>query len=147
MTEKAELPSITSRALTYLHDIPILRTKKFWEGLRDGKVYATRCRKCGKLYFPPQVDCSNCLTSDVEWVQLNDKGVIETFTEIFLKPQGFTHYESPYIIAIARTSEGVKIMGWLEGIEAKDAKVGMDVRVTIRMQPDGFPLISLRPPI
>jgi uncharacterized OB-fold protein len=65
---------------------------------------------------------SNAWSSDVEWVALSDEGVIETFTESHLKPQGFTHYEEPYIIAIARTPEGAKVMGWLEGISAEKAR-------------------------
>ena len=30
--------------------------------LEQGKVMALNYKKCGHVYFPPRVDCSNCLT-------------------------------------------------------------------------------------
>ena len=31
--------------------------------LEQGKVMATKCKKCEVSYFPPQVDCPKCLDS------------------------------------------------------------------------------------
>jgi uncharacterized OB-fold protein len=140
-----KLPTIRSRALTYIHDIPVARIKRFWDGLIEGKVYATKCKRCGELYYPPQVDCFKCLTSDVEWIALSDEGVIETFTESHLKPQGFIHYEKPYIISIVKTPEGAKVMGWLEGIDVDKVRVGLNVKITTILQSDGYPAIVFKP--
>ncbi len=144
MSKTSEYPSMKSRTLTVTHDIPISKTKIYWDGLKDGKVYATKCKKCGEVYYPPQVDCSNCLTSDVEWIQLFE-GNLETFTQVYLKPQGFTHYEHNYMVAIAKTAGGVKVMGWLEYIDVKVAKVGMFVKIAAKIMPDGFPVIIFKP--
>jgi uncharacterized OB-fold protein len=144
MSKTPEYPSMKSRTLTLTHDIPISKTKIYWDGLKEGKVYATKCKKCGEIYYPPQVDCSHCLTSDVEWIQLFE-GNLETFTKAYLKPQGFTHYEQNYIVAIARTAEGVKVMGWLEDMDLNVAKVGMSVKITAKIMPDGFPAIIFKP--
>ena len=144
MSKTSEYPSMKSRTLTATHDIPISKTKIYWDGLKDGKVYATKCKKCGEVYYPPQVDCSNCLTSDVEWIQLFE-GNLETFTQAYLKPQGFSHYEHNYIVAIAKTAEDVKVMGWLEDVDVKAAKVGMPVKITAKIMPDGFPAIIFKP--
>jgi len=139
--------TIKSRPLSFIHDVPITKTKMFWDGLKEGRIYATKCRDCGKIYFPPQVDCPKCLKSNFEWISLSNEGEIETFTESHLKPQGFTHYEKPYIIAIAKTPEEVKVMGWLEGVEVDNVKVGMKVEITSRIQPDGYPAIIFKPRI
>jgi len=144
MSKTPESPAIKSRTLTLTHDIPISKTKIYWEGLKEGNVYATKCKKCGEIYYPPQVDCPHCLTSDVEWIQLLE-GTLETFTQAYLKPQGFTHYEHDYIIAIVKAAEGVKVMGWLEDIDVKVAKVGMSVKITAKTMPDGFPAIVFKP--
>lgn len=142
MSSGGELPSITSRPLTFVHKIPILKTKLFWEKLKEGEIYATRCKKCGKLYYPPQVDCPECLSSDVEWVKLCGEATLEAYTFVHVKPQGFEKYP-PYIIAIAATPEGVKIMGWLEGLKLEEIKVGMKLKATSMVLDDGYAVIKL----
>ena len=142
MGKTKELPSITGRTLTYVHKIPILKTKLFWEKLKEGEIYATKCKKCGKLYYPPQADCPKCLTSDMEWVKLSQKGLLETYTCVQVKPQGFTHYE-PYIIAIARVPEGVRVMGWVENMKLEDLKVGLQLNIGTKTLPDGHLVITL----
>lgn len=142
MSSGGELPSIKSRPLTFVHKIPILKTKLFWEKLKEGEIYATRCKKCGKLYYPPQADCSECLSSDVEWVKLCGEATLEAYTFVHVKPQGFEKYPS-YIIAIAATPEGVKIMGWLEGLKLEEIKVGMKLKATSMVLDDGYIIIRL----
>jgi uncharacterized OB-fold protein len=139
-----ELPSITSRSITFVHKVPVLKTRLFWDGLKEGKVYATKCRKCGKVYYPPQGDCAPCLSSNMEWVELNSDAVLETYTHALQRPAGFDQYE-PYIIAIARTRDGVRVMGWLEGIKPEEVKVGMKLEMSTRKLPDGFWVITFKP--
>jgi len=140
MSKAKELPSIISRSLVYVHEIPIAKTQLFWEKLKEGEIYATKCRKCGKLYYPPQADCPQCLASDIEWIKLSEEATLEAYTHVQARPQGFNQYE-PYIIAVARTSEGVRIMGWLEDMKLEDIKVGMKLKASTRIQSNGYPVI------
>jgi hypothetical protein len=48
--------------------ISVEKIRKFFEGLAEGKILATKCKKTGKIYFPPQVDCPDAPDSEVEWV-------------------------------------------------------------------------------
>jgi uncharacterized OB-fold protein len=139
----SEYSTMKSRTLSITHDIPISKTKIYWEGLKEGKVYATKCNNCGDVYYPPQTDCPRCLTSDVGWIQLSE-GKLETFTQVQLKPQGFTQYEQNYIIAIVRVAQGVKVIGWLENVDIKDIKVGVPIEITAKITPDDFPVIVFK---
>jgi len=130
---------VKSRPLTYEHEIPVTRVRRFWDGVAEGKVMATRCTRCGERYYPPQADCPKCLASEMEWFQVGEQAVLKTYTESRLKPQGFTQYTEPYTIAVAETAEGLRIMGWLE--VGGETRLGMTVKVSGRIQPDGFPLI------
>ncbi|WP_243669173.1 zinc ribbon domain-containing protein [Vulcanisaeta sp. JCM 16161] len=69
-TVKAEGPTIDSVPIVYRHKIPIGKTVKYWDGLKEGRIYATRCKSCGAVYYPPQADCPYCGSSDVEWIEL-----------------------------------------------------------------------------
>ena len=126
----------SARTLQITYNLPTSKTSKFWEGLKKGKVYATKCQKCGRLHFPPVADCGDCGTSDVKWIELDGEGEIVTFTEVFVKPASFSE-ESSYIVAIARLKEGVKALAWLTGVEREHVKVGMRVRLVAKVNSDG----------
>ncbi len=125
-------PTIKSKPLTLVYDMPISKTQEFWEGIKEGKIYTTRCKKCGKLYFPPVGDCGLCLSSDVEWVELSGEAEVETFTHIPVQPASFQQHE-PYTIAIGRLKEGVRVLAWLTGVELADIKVGMKVKLKAKI--------------
>jgi len=126
----------SARTLHITYNLPISRTSKFWEGLKEGKIYATKCQKCGKLHFPPVADCGECGSSNVKWTELDGEGEIVTFTQVVVKPASFSK-ESDYIIAIARLKEGVGALAWLIGVERESVKVGMKVRLVARVTSDG----------
>jgi len=126
----------SARTLHITYNLPISRTSKFWEGLRERKIYATKCQKCGKLHFPPVADCGDCGSSNVTWIELEGEGEIETFTQVVVKPASFSN-ESNYIVAIARLKEGVRALAWLIGVEREDVKVGMKVKLVTRVTSDG----------
>lgn len=140
----SEMPTLRSRTLRITYNIPISKTLKFWEGIKEGKIYATKCKKCGKLYFPPVADCSACLSSEMEWVELSGEGELETFTHIIVKPASFSD-EPPYTVAIARLKEGVRALAWLVGVKKKDVKVGMKVKLTAKVTPEGRLTYEFRP--
>jgi uncharacterized OB-fold protein len=125
----------SNRTLQITYKLPISRTSTFWEGLKEGKIYATKCEKCGKLNFPPVADCGDCGSSNVKWVELDGEGKIETFTQVVVKPASFSK-EPSYIVAIARLKEGIKALAWLIGVEKEDVKLGMKVRLVARVAAD-----------
>jgi len=118
----------SARSLHLTYNLPISRTSKFWKGLKEGKIYATKCPKCGKLHFPPVADCGDCGSSNLKWTELDGEGEIETFTQVVVKPASFSN-EADYIVAIAQLKEGVKALAWLTGVEREDVQVGMKVRL------------------
>jgi uncharacterized OB-fold protein len=125
----------SARTLHLTYNLPISRTSKFWQGLKEGKIYATKCQKCGKLHFPPVADCGDCGSSNLKWTELDGEGEIETFTQIVVKPASFSE-ESDYIVAIARLREGVRALAWLVGVEREDVQVGMKVRLVAKVTSD-----------
>jgi len=126
------IPTIKSKPMSLSYDIPISKTKQFWDSLKEGKVIATKCKKCGMLNFPPAADCPNCYSSDIEWLPLSGEGEIETFTHVIVKPQSFQEYE-PYTIAIAKLKDGVKVLAWLTGTSIENIKVGMKVKLQAKI--------------
>ena len=97
--------------------------------LEQGKVMATRCRKCGTSYFPPKIDCPKCLVSDMEWFEAKGNGRLTTYTVVNYGPTGFDD-DTPYTLAIAEFGDGLRIFGRLSrDIEEGEIEVGMGLKV------------------
>jgi len=135
----SEPPSLRSRReITLRFDIPISKTLEFWASLKNGKFVTTKCSKCGCVSFPPQADCPKCMSGESQWVDLGENATLVTFTHVRITPASFAKSE-PYIIAIGDFEGGVKVLAWLEGVKAEDAKPGIRLRVEPRTSAEGNP--------
>jgi uncharacterized OB-fold protein len=104
--------------------------------LEEGKVMATRCRRCGTNYFPPRMDCPKCVGSDVEWFEIKGNGRLVTYTVVNYGPTGFEE-DAPYTLAIA-DFDGVRIFGRIsKGIKEGDIKPGMGLKILPVKLPGG----------
>ena len=130
------MPSIRSRPLNLVFEIPTSRTQKFWRWIEGGEFHTTRCRGCGTLLFPPVADCPECLSSEMEWVKLEGRGVVDAFTHVIARPTSFQQHE-PYTIAIVRLREGVRVLAWLRDVDITKIEVGMSVTLEIGKTPEG----------
>lgn len=109
----------------------------FVKYLEEGKIMATRCSKCGKLYFPPRADCPNDLSTELKWEELSGKCKLVTYTVVNFAPTGFEN-EVPYTIALAECEEGVKVYAALsKDINENEIRIGMDLQLTPVRLPDG----------
>jgi len=125
------------RELRLRYLVPVKRIQPFFDGLRRGRVMATRCPAKNIYYFPPQADCPTCLDENLEWVELKGEGELLTYTKIVNKPASFAHY-SDYIVAIARMDEGFNVLCWLAG-SLEEIKPGMRVKLVVKKrEPEGF---------
>ncbi len=97
--------------------------------LEQGKVMATRCKGCGAKYFPPQMDCPRCLSTDAEWFEIKGSGKLITYTAVQYGPSGFEN-DTPYTLAIVDFADGLRTFGRLSrDIKESDIKIGMDLKV------------------
>jgi uncharacterized OB-fold protein len=139
------MPTIKSREIKIVQDIPINKTLKFWESLKEGKVYATKCKKCGKVHFPPSADCPECLSSEMDWIELSSEAEIETFTHVVVRPTTFQQYK-PYTVAIGKLREGVRVLAWLTGFKLSQINIGMKVELVAKISPEGYATYEFVPP-
>jgi uncharacterized OB-fold protein len=135
----SEQPSLHSRrTLTLRFDIPISKTYEFWDSLKSGRFVTTKCSKCGNVSFPPQADCPKCMGSDFKWVDIGTEAILVTYTHVRMTPASFAE-DDPYVIAIGEFPRRLKVLAWLEGLDPKDAKLGMKLRIVSRTAKGGNP--------
>ena len=113
--------------------VPYTKISDFARHLKDGRLMASRCAKCGETTFPPRADCPACLAGEFEYQEVSGKATLHTFTKIDAAPTGFED-EVPYIVGVADLDDGGRILAWIgETLENEDLRIGMDLQVVPRM--------------
>ena len=103
--------------------------------LKDGIVAGTRCKKCGRIYFPPRSDCLDCRKSEVEWVPLEGQTRLVTFTQVHFAPPAFES-STPYILGLAEFDNGLRVFAPI-GLDLRDLKTGMKLVLKTRQSGEG----------
>ena len=85
---------------------------KFLEGLKKGVILGIRCSDCRRTLIPPRAFCELCFKPLHEWVELQDTGVINTFSISYLNWDA-TRREKPEIPAVIEIDGASPGMGIL----------------------------------
>ena len=112
----------------YIRYVFPTKLTRFFEELKNNKLMATRCAKCGALRCPPSIDCPKCLSSEVEWVELSGKGKLLTHTVVHIAPASLVK-KAPYIVGIIELNEGPRMMAQLVNVKPENLRIGLPVQV------------------
>ena len=102
--------------------------EQFYKFASERKLMAAKCRKCGTMLLPPRPMCTKCFLSDLEWVELKNKGKLLTYTVIHVSSKQFESL-IPYAVGIVKLEDGPKLPGMIQGVEPEKISVGMDLKV------------------
>ena len=102
--------------------------ESFYKFVNERKVMAAKCGKCGRFLLPPKPMCTECLSTDLKWVELKKKGKLLTYTVIHVSPKQFESM-APYAVGIVKLEDGPNLLGTIRGIEPEKINVGMDLIV------------------
>ena len=112
------------------------KVNDFIDRLEQGNVSGTRCKKCGKTFFPPRADCFQCFSSDMEWFDATGTGKLVTYSKLEYAPVGFDD-DLPYAIALLDYGD-YKVFGRLDSSLADDEiKTGMEMKTVVNTLPNG----------
>ena len=103
---------------------------RYLEGLRQGIILGTYCKKCTRTVVPPRVFCELCFSPNIEWRTLKDTGTINTFSICYVSWDA-VRVKTPYlpaVIEIDGATKGHGILHLLDEVDPKDIKVGMKVK-------------------
>lgn len=94
-------------------------------------LIGSKCKNCGKTYFPKRNICPNCKSMDLEDYKLPEYGEIESYTIVRSAPKGFEQYE-PYAVAIIKLIDGTKIMTQIVDTDFENIDIGKKVKLVFR---------------
>jgi len=88
--------------------------KSFNDFLSEGMIMGSRCKGCGAVSLPPRPICPKCGDNDPEWIELEGRGTIQTYTVIHV-PLTRMKDRCPYISGIVKLDAGPSISGLILG--------------------------------
>jgi len=98
---------------------------------------ASRCKKCGKRFYPPRLVCPECGGRKFETYNMPETGKLETFTVIRVAPSQFSD-QAPYAIGVIAFDDGLQMMGQIVDGDLEALKIGQEMRLEFRkVQADG----------
>ena len=121
-----------------------MTSREFFDGVREGRLVVQRCAACGELAVPPKAVCPSCESIRWERATLGGDGEVSSYTVIRVPPAQFAA-DAPYVIAVARMTEGVSLLGRLTGAPIEGVRVGMFVRFAGSPASADPPIITFRP--
>jgi uncharacterized OB-fold protein len=114
----------------------ITKINDFIDKLEQGKVMGTRCKECGRVFFPPRADCYQCLKSDMEWFEVTGKGKLVSYSKLEFAPVGFGD-DLPYAIALLDYGD-YKVFGRIaDNVPENEIEVGMEMETVVNTLPNG----------
>jgi uncharacterized OB-fold protein len=105
--------------------------------LEKNQIMATKCKKCGTVYFPPRADCPKCRESEITWVPIEGKGRLVTFTEVYFAPPAFQD-SAPYLLGLAELKDGLRVFAPISHqVDRKSLKPGLGLVLKVKQAGEG----------
>ncbi len=121
-TRFAKFGTVSFASVTQVND--------FIGHLESGKLMGTRCKDCGKHFFPPRAHCYQSLSGNMEWFEVTGKGKLVSYSTLQYAPTGFTD-DLPYTIALVDYGD-YKVFGRIDrSVPVGELSVGMEMKAVV----------------
>ncbi len=117
----------------------------FWQGLVLNTLRIQRCRRCQSWQWGPEYICSNCHSFELDWIEVEPKGRIYSWTRVWQAPQPVLATATPYVVVLVEldVAPNVRLIGNLLGSGTQDAQVGAAVAGVFEHHAASHPPYSL----
>ena len=126
---------------------PIITTlsKPFWDAAREERLILQKCGDCAKFIFYPRIFCPHCHSENLGWEKASGRGTVYSYTVVMNNPPSFFREDVPYIVAVIRLDEGVRMLSNIVGCSPEDVRCDMPVEVAFEKLSDEVTLPKFRP--
>jgi uncharacterized OB-fold protein len=118
---------------------------KFYDALESKKIIGNKCPECGDVFVPPRKICGKCnftIPLEENWIDLTDTGILKNYTLTYYKvsDRSCRKVKKPQIIGMIQIDgSNTTIVYRLLGIEPKDLRIGMKLKILWEENPKGDP--------
>jgi len=74
---------------------------KFFDCLKDEKIYGTKCEQCNQVFVPARPFCPQCYSDEMRWIMVGREGTLKSWT-IVNKTYPNQPRNTPYAVSFIR---------------------------------------------
>ena len=100
----------------------------FYKFVSEKRLMAAKCNECGTVLLPPKPMCTKCLSTNLQWIELEGAGKLLSYTVIYIAPEQFQSI-TPYTVGIVELQKGLRLPGMIRDVDAKEIRVGMNLKI------------------
>jgi uncharacterized OB-fold protein len=113
----------------------LTKTNDFIDYLEKGKIDGTRCKDCGRIFFPPRAAIPLSIQQH-KWFDVTGSGRLVSFSKLEYGPAGFQE-DVPYCIALLDYGK-FKVFGRIgKDVPETDIAVGTPMKTIVNRLPNG----------
>jgi len=115
------------------------KVSKFFMGLLEGKLYGTKCPKCGLVYCPPRAHCFNpkCRLAETEWIELPKKGEVYSYTIMVIAWPSMAHLQPLVGVMVRVDGTNTCLPMPMRDIDPEKVNIGLKVNIHVEKQARG----------
>ena len=96
----------------------------------EGVLLGKKCNSCGEIFFGSPGYCANCSSSDLAELELSKRGILRTYTVIWVPPPGWQG-SVPYILGSVQLPEGPEILSEVIDCPQESIKIDMPMELVL----------------
>jgi uncharacterized OB-fold protein len=136
MAEQIDMPLILD--FCPLQDEEQTQIHQFYTNLKSGKLTTTKCTKCGELHWQPRVNCRECSSDELEWVDLPSTGKLYAFTQINAGAAIGLEKDVPFCLGVVVLDDvGIRILTRIDDAKYEDLDFDMELKLKVHEYADG----------
>lgn len=112
--------------------------KPFWTGLQEEVIRVQRCLACREWQWGPEWICHSCRSFDLEWVEIEGRGFIYSWSRAHHPVHPALADAGPYIAVLIELpgAGGIRMVGNLLGDPMQEVVIGTPVHAVFEHHPD-----------
>ncbi len=120
-------------------------SRPFWEGLKAGKIMVQRNPRAGVHQFPPQWIAHDDQGFELDWVEVEPRGLIYSWTRVWHPVHPALKDACPYLVVVVELPQAsrVRMLGNLLGDPQRPVEIGAPVEAVFEHHTDAEPPFSL----
>jgi|UniRef100_A0A7C3YSE8 uncharacterized OB-fold protein len=107
--------------------------ERFFQAIKERGVFlATRCPECDFVFLPPKIYCEFCFASLDEWLEIPNRGILESYTILFVGPDGKRLREPEIVGMINMEGTSTVLIHRLGELKLDEIEVGMTLEAVLK---------------